>query len=405
MGRSFVAAFALVLAACTVAPYDPGAAGRPTSSSRETKKPKETSDDGSQAVVDLGDVTPGKEVEIDVPDDALGFNISVFGEGESRVGIASLVDPHGQAVIRDYVPAGAEGPLALGSRGVGAFSVPQTNGTATRDLVAGTWRLVVSGIDVPPDAPTDKSGTSTPVGTPVRGPLRVSVRIQKSGDGAFHGGELDMHVYVPEGMRIHDPGPVHELHASGLENDAALARRIDAFYSELERLFGIGRGAVSYHVIDGSFREATTGDARAQLIAQATATIPQALHVVFTNEMSYGGGAPLLGYSVGLPGTVNVPGTVRSAISVAVYDDGTADNDAITMLHEMGHFVGLMHTSDDDGAVDLLDDTPTCDTRTKSCPASDNLMAPDGPLRNAEVSPAQVRVVRGSPIYRAHTAR
>jgi hypothetical protein len=131
----------------------------------------------------------------------------------------------------------------------------------------------------------------------------------------------------------------------------------------------------------------------------------KALHLVFTNHLSYTDGPPLLGYSVGLPGAANSSSTVRSSIAVALYGDQSAENDAITMLHEMGHFVGLMHSNDYDGTPDLLADTPTCEGK-RTCGDINNLMAPDGPLRidGTEVSASQVRVMRGSPIYRATMA-
>ncbi len=248
------------------------------------------------------------------------------------------------------------------------------------------------------------SGKSRAQGDPVTTPLRVTVKLQRTGDGAFHGGELDLHVYVPEGLRVTDPDPVHVV--ADPASDRALAKRVDVFYAELERLFGIGRGTVAFHRIDARWLHATTGDGSARLIAQASAPAGPALHVVLTNELSYGGGEALLGYSVGLPGAAGTPSTVRSAIAVALYDDGSAQNDAVTFLHEMGHFAGLMHSTDYDGTPDLLDDTPTCTASAKSCSANDdNLMAPDGPARAAVVSPSQVRVVRGAPFYRATRAR
>ena len=410
-------AFALVLApllaGCTAASYGavPEDAPRSGKTSKtgdaegkddaEDRAPPATTTSGSQTTIDLGDVAPSAEGAFDVPEGTLGFNVSVLGDAAARVGVASLIAPDGTRVVTDYALAGSRAKIALGNRGASAVSYPQTSATAQKPVPAGRWRVVVGGVVVPPNATPDKSNTSMPAGAAVESPLRVVVRVQRASTGAFQGGELDTHVYVPRGMRIHDPDPLHEVVAEKLATDASLARRVDAFYDELQRLFGIGRGAVTFHAIDGSFRSATTGDARAALIAQATAEAPQALHVVFTNEMSYGGGAPLLGYSVGLPGIANAAGTVRSAISVALYPDQTATNDAVTMVHEMGHFVGLLHTLDDDGSVDPLDDTATCDTRTKTCAAADNLMAPDGPLRTANVSPTQVRIVRGSPIYRA----
>ncbi len=96
-----------------------------------------------------------------------------------------------------------------------------------------------------------------------------------------------------------------------------------------------------------------------------------------------------------------MPSTVRSSIAVALYDDQPASYDAVTILHEMGHFVGLMHSTDHDGTEDLLEDTPVCAEKAKRCADEDNLMALDAPAFRPLVSPSQVRIVRGSPIYRA----
>ena len=355
-------------------------------------------DDGS--TLDLGAVVPGTPTTFDVPQDALGFSVTVVGDPGSFVGIHSLGAPSGASVVSGYTPSGGSGTLALGSRGMGAISVPMTDATATGGLEHGAWRLVVGGVVPDASAPSSK-GSGAPTGAPVQSPLRVTVQFQRSGDGQFHGGALDLHVYVPEGLRMHDPDAVHVVSAERASTDASMNQRVSLFYTELSRLFGISRGVVAYHRIDGRFTTATTGDARAQLMAQASVKAAHALHVVLTNELSYGGGEALLGYSVGMPGASNLPSSVRSSVAVAIYDDQTAMNDAITILHEMGHFVGLMHSTEYDGTPDLLADTPTCPPPGKNCPDVNNLMAPDGPAKVALVSPSQVRVVRGSPIYRA----
>lgn len=345
---------------------------------------------------------PGHSVSFDVPADAIGFNVIVSGDTGARVGVAQLIDPAGNAVVRDYVPDGSDTELALGNRGLGTFSVPSTNATATQPLASGRWSVTVNGLV--PTGPVDKSGTSRAQGDPITGALHVTVKLQRTGDGAFHGGQLDLHVYVPQGLHVQDPDPVHVV--TNPSSDASIGKRVDFFYEELLRLFDIGRGTVTFHSMDARFAHATTGDDRAQLIAQASVESGPALHVVLTNELSYGGGQTLLGYSVGLPGAMNTAGTVRSAIAVALYDDGTANNDAITFVHEMGHFAGLMHSTDYDGTPDLLGDTPVCTGSEKVCSQNDdNLMAPDGPAHAAVVSPSQVRVVQGAPFYRATRAR
>jgi hypothetical protein len=360
--------------------------------------PSPPADETTKARIDLGDVLPGREVTFDVPAGTLGFNITVEGDANSQIGVESLVSPSGEKVVDGFFLPGANPDArmaVLGGRGASALSVPQSDGTATRPVEHGTWKVVASGIVPDETSSKNKSSAALPTGPRITTPLHVTVAIQRTSDGEFHGGELDLHVWMPAGLRAHDPDPIHEV--TSPEGDRSIAKRIDLFYEDLESLFGIARGRVQFHSIDASFRSATSGDARAAACAQAEHDGSPALHVVLTNELSYGGGETILGYSGGIPGSALASRSARSAIVVALYENGTAANDALTVLHEMGHFVGLMHDVDYDGTVDLLADTPT--------KAVDNLMAPDGPKGAPLVSPSQMRIVRGSAIYRAKRVR
>jgi hypothetical protein len=350
-------------------------------------------------MVDLGDINPDVPVTLTVPAGALGFNVVVRGDVGAFVGIESLVSPSGVTSVAQFDAVGNTKRMGLGGRGIGAFSVPQTNATATAPLETGVWQLTVGGLVVDPSAPVNKDKGAPTQGTPVTTPLHVTVAFQMTDDGAFHGGELDLHVYVPDDLSIEDPGPGHTIRAADAPNDPALQRRIDVFYSELERLFGVRRGNVSFHAIDAAYRVADNGQAQADLMSQAVAVQGQALHVVLTNELQH---QLLVGITLGEPGAANIPTTRLSAISVGFYPKAVADDDGVTILHEMGHFVGLAHTTDYDLTPDLLDDTPACtNPKLVDCPDADNLMWPDVVLGPVRVSPSQVRVMRGSSIYRA----
>jgi hypothetical protein len=350
--------------------------------------------------IDLGELTPGSEATFDIPEGTLGFNVTVQGDDTAQIGVEALVSPSGEKVVDAFFLPGATADhrmAVIGGRGASAVSVPQSNATATRAVEHGTWRVVVSGI-VPNASKTGtKSSSEIPEGARSTHPLQVTVALQRTEDGEFHGGELDLHVWVPDGLRVHDPDPVHDVSASGAANDRSLAKRIDAFYEDLERLFGISRGRVTFHAIDRSFLSVNGGNARAAIAKQATRDGSPSMHVALTNDLVMGDGESILGYCAGIPGSATASGAVSSAIVVAIYDGGTAANDAITILHEMGHFAGLMHNEESDGVPDLLADTPSHD--------ANNLMAPDGPLKAAVVSPSQVRIVRGSAIYRAKRVR
>lgn len=386
---------AAAMAMTTVACAEEGAAPLPEIAARAPE-----AEDASSERIDLGELTPGSEATFEIPAGTLGFNVTVEGDDAAQIGVESLVSPSGEKVVDGFFLAGStpdERMAVIGGRGASAVSVPQSNATATRPVEHGTWKLVASGIV--PDATKggSKSSAALPNGAPSTRPLRVTVAVQRTSDGEFHGGELDLHVWIPDGLRIHDPEPLHEVKGATAKDDRAIAKRVDTFYADLEELFGIERGNVTFHAIDQSFLSATSGDARAATTAQAKGDGARALHVVFTNHLAYGEGDSILGYSGGIPGSAFANGTVRSSILVALYDGETAANDALTILHEMGHFVGLMHSEDYDGTPDLLADTPNQDTR--------NLMAPDGPRGGTVVSPSQVRIMRGSAIYRAKRVR
>ena len=77
------------------------------------------------------------------------------------------------------------------------------------------------------------------------------------------------------------------------------------------------------------------------------------------------------------------------------------------MAHEIGHFLGLWHTTElsptTTGTEDPITDTPVCASGTaiQSCPDYRNLMFPNFPTSSLVLSAGQTKVLRKSPwLYR-----
>lgn len=343
-------------------------------------------------LIDLGEVETGTDVTFEIPEGALGFNI--IAEGRARdfnpnapFGIERISDPNGKAVHTRFTPKGGTNPTSLASFDtIAAASVPQGDGVS--EVLAGTW--------------TVRFGVAN---SSKKAKLKGTVRVQSSGDGGFYGGALDLHVHVPAGLRING-SPVDPGRAG---SSAALNDRIDIFFDVASQLLGIDRGEVVFHEarsaladLDG-FQDIYEGFSVSRGMEDGT----KALHLLVTNAIRLDGEPIAAGIAPGIPGAASVFG--RGVSGIIVTPHASAEEDALTIAHEMGHFVGLNHTSEFNGrGFDPLSDTPECPSASYNysdlmrCPDRKNIMFPAGPVEGPiALSPMQTRVVRGSPIYTA----
>ena len=70
----------------------------------------------------------------------------------------------------------------------------------------------------------------------------------------------------------------------------------------------------------------------------------------------------IAGVTSALPGTIMVPDSKQSCViaSYLAYEDSIAEH-AANWLHESAHFMGLVHTTEEDGlSFDILGDTAEC---------------------------------------------
>jgi hypothetical protein len=117
--------------------------------------------------------------------------------------------------------------------------------------------------------------------------------------------------------------------------------------------------ASRYAVVDGA---ATADSVTAQVLGDART---EGVNVVLVDQWVGGGGAITLGQAAGIPGP---PGradtrTLGVLVSMATTFRGRqgADHLASIISHEIGHYMGLYHTTEADGAqFDPLSDTPEC---------------------------------------------
>jgi hypothetical protein len=118
------------------------------------------------------------------------------------------------------------------------------------------------------------------------------------------------------------------------------------------------------------------------------------LNLMLVEDLAY-----TSGHAGGTPGP---PGVFQTAASCVVAERlGGGRNTGILAAHELGHFLGLRHTTELDGTADPIGDTPVCPSETplQNCPDYRNLMFPRFPLDpNLRLTPTQIDVIRRNPL-------
>lgn len=136
------------------------------------------------------------------------------------------------------------------------------------------------------------------------------------------------------------------------------------------------------------------------------------LNIFFVREFAMQGGA--IGVSLGLPGPAGLHGTPASGVVFTseflgqTFRDGSSPQPingnqytGIVMAHEVGHYLGLFHTSETSGQViEPLADTPSCSRQNfpNNCPDINNLMFPLAGITHTEVSADQSFVIKSNPL-------
>jgi len=127
------------------------------------------------------------------------------------------------------------------------------------------------------------------------------------------------------------------------------------------------------------------------------------INVFFVETFAISGGG-VLGISAGLPGAAGIHGTRGSGLVFSAAVRGDPQLLGQVLAHEVGHYLGLPHTSEQDGnTLDPFDDTPTCPDimrRREGCPDADNLMFPFAGQRRADLSDRQTGALQANPLVK-----
>lgn len=233
------------------------------------------------------------------------------------------------------------------------------------------------------------------------------------------GGTVDLNVYL-----VGAPGFTAEVAREDPDVEAVFAR-VDAIYDQQD----ISLGEVRFLDVPDEVRERYRIIRSQEEAYQLTAygeepgeAVDERLSVdIFLVEDLVFSGSQILGLSAGLPGAAGLHGNARNGLVFRTIDLG-ADNDAVAhiLAHELGHFLGLRHTTERIlgaggsieqeyqqalGTYDPIEDTPVCDEIRydwEACPDLDNLMFPSAPPDAQETLPrltdGQGQTIRLSPL-------
>ena len=308
----------------------------------------------------------------EVPAGVAALSISVIDAEGLRVAVASLVAPDGTVVAdADGTPAGLQ--RVHNYIGVASALVPATDDVRAR-VQEGTYGLVVGTYDPEVfDALVPMSGAVE----------RVEITFTHEGT---QGGLLDLELHWAPALGI--PAA-----------DAPANATVTELLAQIQALLGQARihlGNVGHHDLSADADTVEDGYEARALCTSVTTAGPRhrSVNVLVVADLSFTGG-----FAGGIPGPTGLFGTNASGIVAESLGGGRSTG--ILLAHEIGHFLGLRHTTEIGAVHDDVSDTPECpaDTIVDQCPDYANLMFPIFPLWDGlPLSAGQIGIVSASPM-------
>jgi hypothetical protein len=339
--------------------------------------------------VDLGPITSDTPFTMTIPENTIGFQVVAEVDGSAGaepIGISTLVSPSGEVVIDNFNSPGDHIPFQT-EFGIVAVSIPQTSATAKEVVEGGEWTVIASVTN--------------------NAPARAKVFVRTTEDGQFHGGTLDLRLYIPDGLVVVTPS-AHAITAATAASDPTITTQVDSFYATLKQVFDLDRGNVEFVALPSAFTEITDLAKRNEAMKMTSSSGAEpAAHFVLVDTLTFENGNTAWGLTTWNPGTATTTGHPMTGVFVNISLSKSPAADGMTMVHELGHFSGLYHTTEGDRTYhDPLDDTPECQpgVTATACPDGRNIMfvtfygASGGVGLTA--SDQQRSVVWGSPLYR-----
>jgi hypothetical protein len=320
---------------------------------------------------------PDTIAEFAIPPNTLGFHLQAkFSAPGADNMITDVIAPDGSRVHADGIPALGTQITSGSLTGLtAAVQVPQSITAASDPVMPGMWTVKTSV------------------------PANIELQVQATPDGQFHGGLLDLHVYLPRGIIVDVAG--NSANAANAWGNQTIRDLFLSFFEVMKSFFGMSRGSIEFLDIPQRFVDANENNLVDAFAETRAARSRHGLHVMLS-ETSDG----WWGIAPGVPGAVSSLGLDASAVGLTLIPEATPEQDARALAHEFGHFIGLEHTTElEGGYVDPFPDTAVCVDISKAaieaCPDFENLMFPTGGADNLnQISAMQQRVAAGSPIYR-----
>ena len=317
--------FNCILLFCCLILFLISCANNDSSSGSSSSSETTSTSDNSTSSYSVSEITQTNEGDgylsgsFEVPSNGISFMLGTFMDNNSVVGFFSLTDPDGTNILSSSSALYNYSSGRLGGYGFASVLVPQTSNFSAK---AGTW--------------TFKNYANDRVKLTIRTGSTPSVAT------------INVQPYITgTTWSANDIASALTVMASIYDNNGiTLSVKNTITISDSQ-----------YAIVSSSFIDATTSS----LVSQGS---EDTVNLFFVEDQPSGETA-ILGVSAGIPGSMSIASSWNGVINyLSAHATGSTLNSQVlgeTVAHEMGHWLGLFHTTEAAGSsFDPLSDTAQC---------------------------------------------